>query len=342
MSTSFPWEVAAGMSRTGSYRQWRRHGFGTRFDAVRCDSDEEWREFRRLGIGGSDVAPIMGISPYRTALDVWLEKTGRDQGEEPASEAMYWGTVNEAAIARRFAEDHPDLRVSRVNATLVSRELPWAHANLDRMVVGPGGEASVLEVKTASSWKADDWADGVPAYYLTQVTLYLMVTGWRRAHVAVLIGGNDYREYEVARDEEDVRAVRDACADFWDNYVRADVMPKVVGADAATLAGMHRDPDGEVVAPPDMAEADRLIAAYQDAAERERRARADRADAQAALCQAIGDHRGLVTDVARVTWSRTRSRKFDSKRFRADHPDEWDAYQTEYDRNGGLRITEVR
>lgn len=321
------------MSRVSrnSYRNLKRYGMGERFDTVRFvggDEDEAWREFRATGLGGSDIAAIMGISPYRTALDVWLEKTGRQAPQDISNvEAVYWGTVNEAAVADRWARDHPECVVRRLNATLVGRSADWKRANLDRLVV-EGGRPSVLEIKTASAFKAEEWDGGVPPYYLTQVTWYLAITGWDMAHVAVLIGGNDYREFDVPRDEEDVRAVTEAATDFWDNYVVKGVMPQVVGADAPTLAGLIPQEADGLATPADMAEADLLIATYQMARERERVSKAQAEDAQAKLCAIIGGAKGIETDTAKVTWTRGERRRFDSKRFRAENAELYDQYQT--------------
>lgn len=321
------------MSRVSrnSYRNLKRYGMGEQFDTVRFvggDEDEAWRDFRATGLGGSDIAAIMGISPFRTALDVWLEKTGRQAPQDISNvEAVYWGTVNEAAVADRWARDHPDCVVRRLNATLVGRSADWKRANLDRLVV-EGGRPSVLEIKTASAFKAEEWDGGVPPYYLTQVTWYLAITGWDMAHVAVLIGGNDYREFDVPRDEEDIRAVTEAATDFWENYVVKDVMPQVVGADAPTLAGLVPQDEDGLATPADMTEADLLIAAYQQARERERESKAEAEDAQAKLCAIIGGARGIETDTARVTWTRGERRHFDSKRFRAENSELYDQYQT--------------
>lgn len=329
---------------TREYRNSRllSRGLGSEFDAFSCDSEDEWRELRRRGIGGSDVAPIMGISPFRTALDVWLEKTGRmDPPDLGDSEPVYWGTVNESNVAARFARDHPELTVQSVRATLVSRERPFMHANLDRVAFDADGTPSVLEIKTASAWKADEWESCVPLYYQTQVMEYLAVTGWPRAYVAVLIGGNDYREYEIGRDNGDIDAVRSACGDFWANYVEADVMPQVVGSDSGALADLYGVTSEELATPDDMGAADDLVAAYQSATKRERDAREAKADAAARLMALIGDSKGLLTDTSVVTWSRGSSTRLDTKRLRDEMPEVYERYQREFTRNGGLRIREA-
>lgn len=314
-----------------SYKWFRKYGAGKQFDTVRFvggDTDKAWRKYRTTGLGGSDIAAIMGISPYRTALDVWLEKTGRQLPEDISSnEAVYWGTVNEANVADRYARDHPKCKVMRINATLVGDE-DWKRANLDRMVIRPDGKPEVLEIKTASAYKASEWDAGVPAYYLTQVMWYLAITGWDMAHVAVLIGGNDYREYDVPRDEEDVKAVVNAASVFWNDYVQADVMPQVVGADVDSLASLMPQASDEYATPEDVDKAQHLIDLYMSASESAKQEKEVADDAKAKLCALIGDAKGIQTDTAQVTWNRGERRRFDSKRFRAECPELYDKYQT--------------
>lgn len=326
-----------------NYSRFKRFGFGVNFEAYKCKDNAEWLSFRQSGIGGSDVAPIMGMSPYRTVLDVWLEKTGREESQDLSSnEAVYWGTVNEAAIAKRFAEDHQDKKVININATLVKEDVPYMHANLDRMVIEPDDTASVLEVKTASSYKANEWEGGVPAYYITQVLEYLAVTGWTKAYVAVLIGGNDYREYVIERDEEDVEVIRKACEEFWMNFVKKDIMPQVVGADIQTLTNTYPDVEDEFVTPEDLTAADRAIAEYQDACNALKQAEARKKDSAALLMQMIGDAKGLVTDMSKVTWSRGTAYRFDLKRFKEENPVLYKKYQLTYQKNSGIRVKELR
>ena len=145
------------------------------FDAYKMESDDEWLGFRTKGVGGSDVAAIMGISAYRSPVEVWMEKTGRKQPADLSDkEAVEWGNRLESIIRNKFAEMHPEFIVSESGVTFVSRKRPWAHANLDGMVRDANGDWGVLEIKTVGKNREGDWAEGVPDYYMTQVTHYLM------------------------------------------------------------------------------------------------------------------------------------------------------------------------
>lgn len=311
-----------------------------RFEGAPEEVSAAWAERRKSGIGGSDLAAVMGLSAYTSPLDVWLVKTGRVESPDlSAKEAVYWGNVLEDVVARRFAELHPELAVKRRNATLVSKPRPWAFANLDRTVKDREGRMGVLEIKTAGARRASDWEDGVPDYYMAQVVHYLGVTGWDYAWVAVLIGGQEYREYRIDRDEEDVAAAVAAADAFWHDFVVADVMPAMTGlkGEGAALAAMHADPSDEMIP---MLDED--VDAFGDLAgvkagiarlEKEKRA------IESAIKARVGDARGIETPTRRITWSRTSRKTFDRKAFDEAHPGMAGQYMKTSTADGGIRVS---
>ena len=316
-------------------------GENQQFTLVRCRDNQEWLEQRTKGVGGSDVAAIMGLSPWRTPAQVWLDKTGRTEPQDLSGKPyVEFGNIMEPVVGRWYAERHPDRTVRRVNAICQSIGRPWAQASLDYEV--RDGAWGVLEIKTARS--AQDWQEGVPAYYLTQVTHYMSVTGRPFADVAVFFRDTcEFAEFRVQADPEDLQAVDSAVDGFWHGFVETDVMPSLVGTDGevAALTEWHADAGDGLTVTHDPAALD-AITAYQDAADRERQAKADKTAAGAALMEIIGDAKGIETDVARVTWVRGTTERFDGKRFKADHPDLWEQYATTHARNGGLRIKDLR
>ncbi len=283
-------------------------GEGKFFETIRANSDEEWLEIRNKGVGGSEVATIMGLNPYSSPLELWLLKTGRAEPKDLSNNhAVEWGNRLESVVGKKYADNHKDRKVRRVNAVLRSIERPWAQASLDYEVI-ENGRSGILEIKTANSRKADDWKDGVPLYYLTQVTHYMSVTNRDFADVSVLIGGNDYREYRIERDEEDIQAVNKAVDTFWNDFVLTDSMPAIVnmGKESQALATLYGKPEDELLTIPaeSIAEVDELIAAYQEARSLEKEYNDKKSFASLKLKATIGDKAGLVTDVARVTWAR--------------------------------------
>jgi putative phage-type endonuclease len=164
-----------------------------------------WLRERRNGIGSSDVAAIVGVSDFGTAVHVWHDKLG-DVRDEEAGEAALWGTLLEDTIAQEWCRRNASV-VRRVG--LIARvDEPWMRATLDRQVrecpdAADGiRETCALEIKCRSAFKADKWKrKNVPDDVLAQVAWQMAVTGYGHIHVGVLIGGNDYRQATVRRDQ---------------------------------------------------------------------------------------------------------------------------------------------
>ena len=95
----------------------------------------DWLLDRRKGIGGSDVAAIMGLNKWKSAYQIWLEKTGQVGLSESDSEPAYWGTVLEEVVAKEFAV-RTGKKVRRRNQVFEHPEYPFLRANIDRDVVG--------------------------------------------------------------------------------------------------------------------------------------------------------------------------------------------------------------
>ncbi len=135
---------------------------------------EDWLEVRKRGIGGSDAAAAVGLNPYKSALELWLEKTGRDEHLpkiDPHDEESptYWGNILEPIEAAHYTK-RTGRRVRKLNAVLQHPDpaLPWMLANIDREVTG-SPEVQILECKTAGINGAKLWRDGVPEYVQLQV-----------------------------------------------------------------------------------------------------------------------------------------------------------------------------
>lgn len=168
-------------------------------------SREEWQEYRKQqkGLGGSDVGVVLGVSPYKSQAQLFLEKKGVYEAE-CAGEAAEWGTRIEKVVAEKFQDEHEEYEVVVYPYVLESTENDFMVANIDRLLVAKeSGELGILEIKTTSEYKKDDWKDGkVPAHYMAQLQHYFATTGAEWGFFAVLVGGNKYREVFVKRDNE--------------------------------------------------------------------------------------------------------------------------------------------
>lgn len=203
-------------------------------DADRAD----WLTARRAGIGSSDVPAILGLVDYTPPLKVYYDKLGFDIDD--AGEAAYWGTVNEEAVARRWAMQSRSV-VRRVGL-VAHQDHPHWMTTLDRRVTQcPLSEDEqapcALEVKTRSAFKSAQWHAGAPDDVTAQVLWQIIVNGYEHMHYAVLIGGNDYHQGVIRADQyTDVMADITTAVDyFWNEHVQAQVPPAPTGdGDALT------------------------------------------------------------------------------------------------------------
>ena len=190
---------------------------------------------RKKSLGGSEIAGVLGISPWTSPLQVWERKTGRSP-EQECSEAMHFGNVLEDIVAKEFARRN-NVKVVRTTKVLYHDDLPFS-ASIDRFILdGKSGSAfspkgklltrKLLEIKTARTSKGwgEEGTDEIPPYYLTQLYWYLAISGCDVAHLAVLIGGSDYRQYVVERDESIIKDLFDKCTEWWVEYVEQDKAP---------------------------------------------------------------------------------------------------------------------
>jgi putative phage-type endonuclease len=200
----------------------------------------EWHELRRGKIGGSMVATIAGLNKWESAFTAWHKFTGKISDQIPDTPAMEWGRRLEAAVLDKFADEHMELEVHRDIGTWVNKQRAYQLANPDALAVDPNGRVSVVEIKTARY--PDDWQDGVPEYYKTQVQWYLSCLGLSHAYVAVLITGSDYREFELEanplQQETDIELVEQFLAS-----VENDTPPAWDGAQSTYETVRQLNPD---------------------------------------------------------------------------------------------------
>jgi putative phage-type endonuclease len=187
---------------------------------------QEWLDLRGSGIGGSDVGTICGLNKWESPFTLWAKKTGKISSEIPDNEAMEWGRRLESVILDKFTDAHPELQVMRDVGTWRHKDRHWQIANPDALFFD--GEAyGVIEVKTAQY--EDDWSDGPPLSYQSQVQWYLQTFGFELAHVIVLFHGNRYREFELPANkfEQDTYLSN---VEMFREYVAADAQPDFDGA----------------------------------------------------------------------------------------------------------------
>ena len=157
---------------------------------------EEWLRVRKRGLGGSDISVLLGINPWRSELELWMDKTNMTNEPVVENEAMYFGCLLEPLLRAEFTK-RTGRKVVELKAVLQHKEYPFMIADVDGITQDDEGNPAILELKTASEYKRSEWEQGVHNYYLTQVQHYLAVTGLKKAFVGVLIGGNTFLVKEL-------------------------------------------------------------------------------------------------------------------------------------------------
>lgn len=262
----------------------------------------EWDDLRTRGLGGSEIAAVVGLSPWQSRFSLWHRKRGTI-GKQEVNRGMRWGTLLEPVICDYWASQHRDL-VSTQAGTYRHYEREWQIANPDRLtstqaefwredetgsLLDPKF-SGLLEVKTASAFDVHEWGRGpedIPPYYRCQVLWYLDVLELPTAHLAVLIGGSDYREYEIRYSAVEARWLREQGEAFWQSVTSGEA-PDIDGSDATyeAVRELHPDINGDTVEiDPD------LHAWFTDSKRAAEAANAEHTAAKATLLDAMGDAR---------------------------------------------------
>jgi len=190
---------------------------------------EEWLQYRKQGIGGSDAGAICGVNPYRTAIEVYYDKT-TDSTEQIDNEAMRQGRDFEDYVAQRFMEA-TGKKVRRANVMFCDDEYKFMLADVDRMIVG---ENAGLEIKTASPYTQAQWEDGkIPLSYQMQCYHYMRVCKADTWYIAVLIYGREFKYYKLEYDEEIISNLIQLEKNFWENHVLKNIIPSPDGSKLA-------------------------------------------------------------------------------------------------------------
>jgi putative phage-type endonuclease len=279
----------------------------------------EWLLERTKGIGGSDAGIILGLNKYRTAFELWLEKTGQVEPVEVDNEAIYWGNQMEDVVAKEF-EKRTGKKVRRTNFMYSHPEHEFIKANLDRLVVG---EDAILECKTAGAFLAKEWeGEEVPDTYLVQVQHYLGVTGKEKAYIAVLIGGNKFIWKEIERDQELIDMIFKAEIEFWNHNVLGFQQPELDGSSAAEQylkEKYDRAEEGKEVIL--KAEFKELIQQYERVKEDEKLIKTAKTEIENKIKAELKDAELGLTDTHEVTWKNVVSNRVDAKELKAKFPD---------------------
>ncbi|HEM8325334.1 TPA: YqaJ viral recombinase family protein [Enterococcus faecium] len=283
-------------------------------------SHQEWLEDRKRGIGGSDVATVLGLNKYKSPYQLWLEKTGQIELKDLESEPAYWGNVLEEVVAKEFQE-RTGKKVRRRNQVFEHPLHPFLRANIDREVVG---ENAILECKTANQFLGKEWeGEEVPLSYLCQVQHYMNVLNKDYCYIAVLIGGQKFIWKRIERDQELIDTITEQLVEFWETNVLGGIEPVIDGSEATAdfLKEKYADVEENQTA---------LPSRFDELIEQKRELKRTKKEIESAIRQVdneiiseLGKREASIGITQRniISWKLVRTRRMNTKKLAEKYPD---------------------
>lgn len=280
-------------------------------------SHEEWLELRKKSIGGSDSAACVGMNQYSSQITLYADKKGLSKDKE-TSEAMRLGTDLEQYVAERFCEKEGK-KVINDTFMYMDDEYDFITANVDRKVVG---EKAGLECKTMGSFNGYNLEAGeIPSHYYCQCQHYMMVMGYERMYLAILVLQRGLYVIPIERDDEFIKSLREAEIDFWTQYVEPGRIPAPDGSEASMETLKELYPDGKDENEISIFGLDEMIRDYKafSALKKEYEEKAEAV--KASICAKLGDHvygKGIEYG---CSWKPQSRASVDAKKLKAKFPD---------------------
>lgn len=316
---------------------------------LNLDTDE-WHKRRYAGIGGSEVASVLGLNPYQTKKQLWNVKTGREKPFAGNSNT-YWGHVLEAVVADEYAKvTGRKIRVSNKHYNGSKIGAPWLVGNIDRLIIGDDDRpTSILECKTCTDeYKTDsegekDWGNGnvymdgkcvkeddcVPVNYLLQVQHYMAICDKEVTDLAVLfMRTREFRIYTIKRNEAIIKAIVDNTRDFWEMVVN-DIEPPLTQKELVECINHSDVTENAVMADFDIFESVRKLKTLK---EKQKEVETEIDELSAKIKVFMGDNCKLTGNDGKVIatfMSGSLRQSFDQAKFKLDHPDLFANYQRE-------------
>lgn len=207
---------------------------------IQFDSFDSWLNARH-GIGGSDASAVLGLNPYKTNIELYLEKTGQRMAPDISDkDYVKYGHDAEPLLRSLFALDHPEYKVEYFGDNMIRNEKhPWAHASLDGELTDQDGRKGILEIKTTNilqSMQREKWNDRIPDNYYIQVLHYLLVTEYDFVELRAQLKSEwqgqirlQTKDYHIERSDviEDIEILKKAEEEFW-KKVENRQMPNLI------------------------------------------------------------------------------------------------------------------
>ena len=264
---------------------------------------------RKKGIGGSDVASILGVSPFRTALEVYHDKTSPELYLDEPTEDMQRGVRVEKYILQEYAERN-EVQLNTNIPTIVDQECPFMRANIDAKVVG---QNVVIEAKSTKA-PTSSWEKGIPEYYKAQVAYYAMLTDAEYVEVPVLFSGWKYACFTYWRDAEYEANIKEAVINFWNNHIVKNIPPKPTSPEEL-MAAYPKLEEKIIEADNDIRE---KVYQLQEAQEQRKKLEAQEKQLKTQIQGYMGDAGMLDAGFCKVVLKEIKATRFDANAFKCE------------------------
>ncbi len=285
---------------------------------------EAWLQERRKFIGGSEVAGIIGLSPWESPWSIWAYKKGLLSSDKEMTPNMRWGVKLEPVIKREF-EETEGYEVTGTQYIALHRDNKVAGATLDGLVrkdsqspvLGP------LEMKSSEFRSPEDWAAEIPVYYQTQCQWQMYVTGTSHLWMAVFHGvSNPIGVYEMERDQSDIDYLVEEVEKFWTRYVLTGDSPPVDGHQATLDALAARYPEQVPEKEVELDGMEEIFADYNRAKETQKVAERAEKEAMAKIAERFADAEiGTLNGVPTYKYAQQSRRSVPVDALSKDHPE---------------------
>ena len=305
-------------------------------------NNQDFTRDRHLYLGGSDIGAILGLSPYRTPLEVWMEKTGKTTNQID-NLPIRFGNFAEDFVAKEYAlqTQHSLIHYPK---PISHPKHPYLVGHIDRFVMPSSQQDQeelfdkngickalhLLECKTANPFNQSQWGESgtnqIPLSYLVQCLWYLAITNLERADLAVLFSNQDFRIYTITRDLELEKMMIDQALHFWENYVLTNLAPPAsCEADyqhlfPSELKGKFAEANSDLF---------EMVLHFHELQDEIKSKELEVDHIKEAVMEKMQDCESLrYEDLTLATWKKPKeSMRFDSKRFAQDCPEIFKQYQ---------------
>jgi putative phage-type endonuclease len=313
-------------------------------------TEDEWLDYRRKGIGGSDVAAVMGFSPFCTTRDLYYDKRGIRPAidEQPNWVTLKIGHLLEPLVAEIFSAK-TGYRTFQIHKMFYHPLFPFMQADVDYFIETPDGRQGILECKTSNPNNKEKWAnESVPLNYEWQCRHYMAVMNLDFVWIACLFSNtdNDFVMRKIERDLDIEADMIAAESDFWNGYVQAGVEPPYTEKGDMVLESIRKhygasDPTASAVRLSDTVQInlDAYLSLREKKLEHDRLSKQIDGEMKKALSPVLDDmgvaEKAVLTlstalyEVSYASKYRTSVSKENLERLKRDHPDIYDEYVTQ-------------